>query len=285
MLRSLGLVIAMAIASLFGLAQYVRRSSMFFPDRYPLGDWNTASLPVKPEEHQIAVDGVKLHAWLFRAVERESLLPASRGEGGRRPDEGPPLLIFCHGNAGNITNRASVAAQLALRGVSVLLFDWRGYGKSSGRPTEDALLDDALAAYDFAAKKLGAQRIIMYGESLGGPYAAYVATKRRVPCVIIENSFPSLRHLGNYLYKPIPLGWMAPFALTTSRWLNEAGVPVLVMHGRCDEVIPFSLGQALYDDLRVPKQFLTSETAGHCELASEGARYYDAVMEFITRYH
>jgi uncharacterized protein len=269
MIRSFGLVIVIAIAGLFGFAQHVRRSSMFFPDRFPLGDWDTSSLPVKPEEHFIEIDGERLHAWLFRA--------AGRGD--------PPLLVFCHGNAGNITGRAPLAAQLALRGVSVLLFDWRGYGKSSGRPNEDALFRDALAAYDFADKKIGAKQIVMYGESLGGPYAAYVATKRRVPAVVIENSFPSLRKLGNYLYRPFPLGWTAPFALTTSKWLNEAGKPVLVMHGRRDEVIPYSLGQALYDDLRVPKQFLTSDTAGHCELASaEGQRYYNAITEFITRY-
>lgn len=268
MIQTLGIVIAMVIAGLFGFAQYLRRSSMFFPDRFPLGDWDTRSLPVKPEEHHIAVDGVKLHAWLFRAR------------------SGAPTLVFCHGNAGNITGRAALAAELARRGVSVLLFDWRGYGKSTGKPTEDALLRDALAAYDFADEKLGARKIVMYGESLGGPYAAYVATKRKVPSVIIENSFPSLRELGNHLYRPIPLGWTAPFALTTTRWLNEAGVPVLVMHGKQDETIPYALGKTLYDNLRGPKQLLTSETANHCELAStEGNRYYDTVTEFITRYH
>lgn len=268
MIQSLGIVIAMAIAGLFGFAQYVRRSSMFFPDRFPAGDWDTAPLPVKPEEHHIDVDSVRLHAWLFRA------------------DADAPLLVFCHGNAGNITGRAGLAAQLARRGVSVLLFDWRGYGKSTGKPTEDGLFRDALAVYDYAHQKLGAKKIVMYGESLGGPYAAFVATKRKVPSVIIENSFPSLRELGNYLYRPIPLGWTAPFALTTARWLNEAGLPVLVMHGRYDQTIPYALGKSLYDDLRVPKQLLTSETADHCELASvEGDRYYDTVTEFIRRYH
>ena len=282
MIQSLGLVIVMAIAGLFGFAQYVRRSSMFFPDRFPLGDWDTSSLPVQPEEHYIHVDNVRLHAWLFRAVSGAGGDPSAALKAGT----GAPLIVFCHGNAGNITGRAPLAAELARRGVSVLLFDWRGYGKSTGRPTEGALFRDALAAYDFAEQKVGAKQIVMYGESLGGPYAAYVATKRRVPAVIIENSFPSLRELGNYLYRPFPLGWTAPFALTTSRWLNEAGAPVLVMHGRSDEVIPYSLGQRLYDDLRVKKEFLTSETAGHCELAaSEGARYYSAVTEFITRYH
>jgi fermentation-respiration switch protein FrsA (DUF1100 family) len=211
-----------------------------------------------------------LHGWLFRAA-----------EGG-----GAPLMIFCHGNAGNITGRGPIGAELARRGISVLVFDWRGYGKSSGRPTESGLHHDALAVYDYATKKLGATKIIAYGESLGGPYAAYLASKRRVAAVIIENSFPSLRQFGNTVYAPLPLGWTAPFALTTTRWLNEAGRPVLLMHGRGDQVIPFSLGQTLYDELRVPKEFLISETAGHCELAyAEGERYYNAVTDFVKRYH
>src|SRR4029453_3493083 len=102
-----------------------------------------------------------------------------------------------------------------------------------------------------------AARIVLYGESLGGPYAAYVAKERKgVQAVIIENSFPSLLALGNALYR---MGWTAPFALRTSRWLNEAGVPVLVMHGTRDQVIPYALGKQLYDELRVPKEMLTAD--------------------------
>jgi fermentation-respiration switch protein FrsA (DUF1100 family) len=109
-----------------------------------------------------------------------------------------------------------------------------------------------------------------------------VAKERKVRCVIIENSFPSLAALGNALYRPIPLGWSAPFALTTTRWLNAAGVPVLVMHGRRDAVIPFALGMELYDGLRVRKEMLVSDTAGHCEIPSvEPDRYYDTVVRFI----
>ena len=100
--------------------------------------------------------------------------------------------------------------------------------------------------------------------------------------MIIENSFPSLMAIGNALYRPLTLGWFAPLALTTTRWLNAAGVPVLVMHGKRDQVIPFALGMELYDRLRVPKELLVSEIAGHCEFATaEPERYYDAVVRFI----
>src|SRR5262249_50530099 len=246
---------AIFLIILFLYAQLVRRTSMFFPAKFPEGDWTTNAEDV----HFKASDGVQLHGWLFRS--------------------GEPLVIFFHGNAGNITGRAPIAAELARRGISVLLFDWRGYGKSDGTPSESGLFKDALAVYDFAHAQFSV--IVLYGASLGGPFAAYVATQRKARCVIIENSFPSLAAIGNAIYKPIPLGWFAPFAMRTAHWLNQAGLPVLVMHGKRDEVIPFALGMKLYEQLRVPKELLVSESAAHCEIATvEPQRYYDAVVRF-----
>lgn len=240
------------LAALWLFSQYLRRTSMFFPSRD--GNYDPRAYRVVPEDVWFhAEDGVKLHGWLFRG--------------------GDQLLIWFHGNGGNITDRAEIAAELATRGVSVFVFDWRGYGKSEGTPNENALFEDALAAYG-AVKHDGS--VILYGESLGGPYAAYVAKNRKAKAVIIENSFPSLAAMGNRLYG---LGWLAPRALRTTDWLNQAGVPVLVMHGKRDQVIPFDLGMRLYDGLKTEKQLLVSETAGHCELpAVEPDRYYKAVM-------
>lgn len=254
------LVIAFVI--LFAFAQYLRRTGMFFPQQYPLGEWDQQGAA---DVHFRTDDGVKLHGWLFRAA-----------------DAAAPLVIWCHGNGGNITDRGPIAAALANRGLHVLLFDWRGYGKSEGTPSEAKLYGDALAAYDYAARELHPPAIVMYGESLGGPYAAYVASRRKVRAVVIENSLPSLRELGNTLYRPLPLGWFAPFAMTTTKWLNEANVPVLVMHGTRDEVIPFALGRRLYDGLRVPrKEMLVSADAGHGEIPFRDPRYYDTVVRFV----
>ncbi len=251
------------LLALFLTTQYLRRTSMFFPARYPAGDWNTTAL----EQTFRTDDGVSLHGWYFRA-----------------PDAQAPLLVWMHGNGGNITDRASVAKELARRGISVFVFDWRGYGKSEGSPSEHGLYHDALGAVDFARGHLGQDDLVLYGESLGGPYAAYAAGRRLVRCVVIENSFPSLAALGNKLYAPLPLGVFAPFAMTTTRWLNAAHVPVLVMHGRRDQVIPFALGKALFDGLNTPKEMLVSETADHDEIPEvEGERYYTTVTAFIAR--
>jgi uncharacterized protein len=259
-------ILAIVLIAVFLFAQYARRTGMFFPDRFPIGQWDTSTLRVQPEDHTFtASDGVRLHAWLFRAS-----------------DANAPMLVWYHGNAGNLSDRALMASNFARRGVSVFVFDYRGFGKSEGKPSESKIFLDSIAAYDFVAK-LGAQSIVLYGESVGGPYAAHVAKQRKVRCVVIENSFPSLLAIGNALYKPLPLGWTAPFALRTTDWLNDAGVPVLVMHGRRDEVIPYALGVQLYEGLKVPKEMLTSDRAGHCEIPMIDPRYYDTVTRFISR--
>jgi uncharacterized protein len=265
LIATAGAAIIAAIV-LYAGASYMRHNGMFFPERFPLGDWDRSAYAVEPRDvHFTTSDNVRLHGWIIRS-------PA--------PDA--PLLVWFHGNGGNVTGRAPIAEELARRGISVLLFDWRGYGRSEGSPTESALLDDAKAAYQFATMQANPRNIVLYGESLGGPYAAYVAKSHHARCVLIENSFPSLRALGNTLYFPLPAGWLAPRALLTTRWLNSAGLPVLVMHGRRDEVIPFRLGLELYDELRVPKEMFVSERAGHDQIPStEGERYYETVTRFI----
>lgn len=259
--------VALLALGIYALGLYMRRTGMFFPDRFPTGRWDTSAWMVTPSEHWFTTDdGVRLHAWLFRA-----------------DDPAAPVLIWCHGNAGNLTDRAEMAVELARRGVSVFVFDWRGFGRSEGTARESKLKRDAVAAFDYVRSQISpAGTVILYGESIGGPYAAWTAKERKgVRAVILENSFPSLRELGNALFAPLPLGWAAPFALPTRAWLNEAGVPVLVMHGTRDAVIPYRLGVELYEGLTVPKEMLTSH-AGHCEIPIfDAARYYETVTRFV----
>jgi len=255
--------VAVLLVAILLFAQFLRRTGMFFPDRYPTGRWDHGG-----EDHFFATsDGVRLHAWWFRAT-----------------DPAAPVMIWFHGNAGNLTDRADMAEQFAKRGVSVFVFDYRGFGRSAGRASEAKLYRDAIAAFEYVQRN-GAKRIVLYGESIGGPYAAYVAKERKehVRAVVLESSFPSLKDLGNALYRPLPLGWTAPFAMRTTAWLNEAGAPVLVLHGTRDAVIPYALGKKLHDDLHVPKEMFTSH-AGHCEIPLfEAARYYETVTRFANR--
>jgi uncharacterized protein len=254
-------LIVLALAFLF--AEHQKRTGMFFPAKYPLGNWD------RPDAEDIEFDtpdGERLHGWLFRA-----------------DDPVAPLMIWFHGNAGNVTVRGDVAAEFARRGITVFVFDWRGFGRSSGSPGEHSLKIDSIAAYDQMARTLGTPpTIVFYGESVGGPYAAWTAKHRQADGVVLENSFPSLAALANSIYRPLPLGLLVPRSLRTVDWLNDAGVPVLVMHGRRDGVIPFRLGQRLYDQLQTRKEFFESATAGHSQLPeAEGDRFFDAVITFI----
>lgn len=266
MSRILVFVLVLLVAILV-FAQFLRRTGMFFPDKYPTGRWNVNEWMIVPAEHSFqADDGVTLHAWWFAAKE---------------PDA--PVMIWFHGNAGNLTDRAEMCAEHARRGISVFIFDYRGFGRSGGRASESKIFRDSLAAFDYVRQRTK-NDVVLYGESVGGPYAAYVAKERKkVRAVVLENTFPSLREMGNAIYKPLPLGWTAPFAMRTTAWLNEAGAPVLVMHGERDEVIPYALGHKLFDGLRVPKEMLTSH-AGHCEIPLfEANRYYDTVARFVKK--
>lgn len=253
----------------FAFAHWARRVSLFFPDRYPSGQWDWKGR-VQPRDVTFeSARGIRLHAWHFPAA-----------------DPNAPLLVWFHGNAGNLTYRADTAEELAMRGISVFIFDYRGYGKSEGSPTESGLYDDSLAAYDFAAKNIAEAKngIVLYGESLGGPYAAFVATKRPAKCVVVENSFASLSEVADLLYAK-PLGVFAPGALRTADNLNKAGLPVLVTHSKRDSVLPYQLGASLFRQLRVEKEMYTSETADHSMMPVEdGPRFFDAVTGFIFRH-
>lgn len=264
---ALGTVLVLAAVALIFVVEEMKRSALFFPDRYPVGDWDFSQLAVRPAEHVFHTpDGVQLHAIAFRAA---------------RPIA---TMIWFHGNAGNVSMRAEIAAQFAARGVSVFLFDYRGYGRSEGTATERRLMIDSLAAFDFVRENLedDPRSIVLYGESLGGAYAAYVAARRPAKCVVIESSFPSLSAVASHHFPLMPFGLAVRKSLTTLEWLNRAGIPVLVMHGTADEVVPFSLGMQLYDSLHVPKQILRSDGAGHSEIPwREGDRYYETVVAFI----
>lgn len=264
---ALTLVVTATIAAMF--IQWLKQNSLFFPERYPGGYWELGPRAGAREAFFETSDGVRLHSWYFGATN-----PAA------------PLLIWFHGNGGNLTYRAPVAAELARRGVSVFLFDWRGYGRSEGSPTERGLFRDSMAAYDFAARTYGPQRpIVLYGESLGGPYAAYVARKRPSCAVVVENSFSSLSDIANAVYSPLPLGLVVSRSLRTADWIREAKVPLLVMHGRRDRIIPFALGKRIYDAAAEPKELFISERADHSGIPdAEGDRYYDVVLSFLTKH-
>ena len=212
---------------------------IFFPDRFM-----PAPPPGVEERWLTAADGTRLHAWVARGPNAQA------------------TLVWSHGNAGNIAGRLPVLRALAARGLAVLAYDYRGYGKSDGAPSERGVYLDAEAAYD-SERALGtpASRIVCFGESLGGAVSIHLATRRPCAAVAVVSTFTTLREVGRAHYGPFAA--LAGNRFDSAALVGGLGVPFFAAHGDEDEVVPFPLGERLFAAAREPKRFLRLAGAHH----------------------
>ena len=267
-------LILIAFLILAVLTRLFERTFIFFPLRYPAGVWDPALLGVRAEEVWFeAADGARLHGWWIEAEGEQSIA-------------GSPVLLWSHGNAGNLTHRAPHAGALARQGLSVFLFDYRGYGRSEGRPSEQGIYLDAEAAYAYLTRirSIPPQRLILLGVSLGCAPAARLATRVDHAGTILVSPFTSAKAMARRMFLGLPLGFLAAAEFPVSSWVAQRSRPLLVIHGEADTVVPLALGQEVYSAAAEPKQFVTLPGAGHNDiLAMGGARYLEAVREFAYR--
>jgi fermentation-respiration switch protein FrsA (DUF1100 family) len=228
---------------------------VFFPDRI---------MPPTPRgvlDRTIeTADGVRLHAWLA----------------------GPPdpvaTLVWSHGNAGNIGNRADVLLALAARGLAVLAYDYRGYGRSEGRPTEAGVHLDAEAAYDhLRASGVEPGRIVCFGESLGGAVSIRLATERPCAAVVVVATFPAIRDVARTHYGLLGAAIGRRFDVTDR--IPRLAAPLLVAHGDRDEIVPYALGAQVFAAAPEPKRFLRVPGAMHNDVLGR-PELLDAVAGF-----
>jgi hypothetical protein len=216
-----------------------------------------------------ATDGTMLHGWF---IPKEN----SRA-----------TVLFCHGNAGNISHRLKTIEVLHSLGLDVFIFDYRGYGKSEGSPSEQGTYADAEGAWKYLAHSMGIppERIIVHGRSLGGAIAAYLASKKQARMLVIESSFVSTRVLSrDYCAGFVLLSPLLTYTYPTKEYLNRIRIPVLIMHSRADETIPFSHGEALYQAANEPKEFLEL-VGGHNTGFMQSIDTYRATLDsFITKH-
>lgn len=241
-------VLGMLLAVYVGLALllFLFQSKLVF---YPQMDRTLSTTPAQiglpfEEVNLKAADGIELHGWYVPAVK-------PRG-----------TILFMHGNAGNISHRLDYVAMFHRLGYNTLIFDYRGYGNSSGSPSEQGTYLDAEAAWAYVTqiKHEPACRIALLGESLGGAVAAKMAAQHRPAALVLASSFTSVPDLGQQLYPWLPVRWLAHIRYDTHASLQKAHTPVLVAHSPQDEIIPYAHGQALFAAAREPKTFL--ELAG-----------------------
>jgi uncharacterized protein len=254
--------IAIVAACIIGLLYHLANGAVYYPSKYPQGDWDSQKLVGASDAWMETSDGVKIHGWW---VQRE----------------GSPLVtLFLHGNAGNISNRTPRIQEIVAAGSSVLMLDYRGYGKSSGRPSEQGLYRDSEAGFIYLLRKgYRAQQIILHGESLGTAVVIDQASRRPCAALILEAPFTSASDVAGSVAPFIgPLLVRSYNSLPKIRWIR---VPKLFMQGDRDEVIPPRLGQELFAATQGSKTFWIIPGAGHNDiLETAGPEYRRRLSAF-----
>jgi fermentation-respiration switch protein FrsA (DUF1100 family) len=167
-------------------------------------------------------------------------------------------VLFCHGNGGNMMHRLDSINIFYNLGLNCFIFDYRGYGNSEGKPGEEGTYLDVMAAYKWLTeeKKVPPNNIIVFGRSLGGSIAAQLASKVEVKSLIIESAFTSYVDIGRKFYPYMPVRWFARFNYQTVDYVKDVHCPVMIIHSRNDEIVPFEFGLELYDAANEPKEFV-----------------------------
>ena len=262
MMRTAWIGWTFAGASVYGICSFLASRAVYYPERYPAGWWDAQREIGAKDVWLLTADGVKLHAWW---VERAG---------------SPVATVFLHGNAGNLSHRAPHARAIASAGSSVLLLDYRGYGKSAGRPTERGLMADADAGFQhLVSAGYRPNQIVIHGESLGTAVAVPLAARKSPGGVILEAPFTSVADMAARVLPVV--GPLLVGGFNSKAQIRNLRAPLLVIHGDQDETVPFSLGRALFEAANEPKSFWTVAGAGHNDIVEiAGAGYEERLRAF-----
>lgn len=229
------------------------------------------TLPAGAEDVWFAgLDGKRLHGWFVHARTQPAAI----------------TVLYCHGNAGNIADAGWIAERLAARGLDVLLFDYRGYGRSEGKASDEwGLYADANAAYDYLTRERGVapERLALYGLSLGTTAVIDVASRRACASLVVESGLSSASEMASIALPWLPrwLHWLGKNRFESARKIASVGCPVLIAHGTRDETIPVEQGRALYQAAPEPKRLLLINGGDHFLPNSGGDSYLDSITDFM----
>jgi hypothetical protein len=251
---------------LFSLAGCrVDKEFIFHPDRVIAATPESVGLAFEDVDFKTA-DGVRLNGWFV-------------------PGTGPEVMIWFHGNAGNISHRVDNLRQFHDElGLSVFIFDYREYGRSEGSISEEGTYRDADAALDYVKSRTGlpAARIIYFGRSLGAAVAVELALKAPPRALILESPMTSIRDMARKVMPYLPVGFLIRTEYDSLSKIRKIYLPLLILHGDRDEVVPFEQGRRLFEAANPPKEFYTIHGASHNNTYLAGGKpYWEAWRKFL----
>jgi fermentation-respiration switch protein FrsA (DUF1100 family) len=261
LLKWLILIALGGYAALAATLYFAQRKLMYFPD--PVRHAPSASGLAQFEEVTFtSSDGERLLAWYA----------PPRGD--------RPLILYFQGNGGGLDLRARRFGRLAAAGFGILALNYRGYGGSSGTPSEEGLIRDAEAAYAFAAARVPTERIVLWGESLGTGVAVALAAARPVARVLLESPYTSTADIAAASYWYVPVRLLMHDQFRSDARIAKVTAPVMILHGARDTVVPIRYGERLYELTRAPKRFVRLPDAGHND--HDDFSGLDAVTPFLA---
>lgn len=261
MLKWLLIIVVVGYGGLLLLVYLGQRALQYFPERAR----TPPAAAGLPEAEEVVLDssgGERVIVWHI----------PPRGE--------KPVVLYFHGNGGSLRGRVDRFRALAADGTGLIALSYRGYGGSSGRPTEKGLIDDALAAYAFAAARYPASRLALWGESLGTGVAVALAAQKPVGRIVLESPFTSIADIAAQIYWFFPVRLLIKDSYRSDLLIGTVTAPFLILHGDKDSIVPITLGDQLYKLITAPKRFVRFPGAGHNELAAYGA--LEAAKQFLS---
>lgn len=259
------LVLAGGYGALTTLMYLLQERLLFHPTRNIVA--SPADVDLSFEDVQFSTsDGESLHGWWVPHIEAFA------------------TILFFHGNTGNISGRIDIIEKLHGMGVNVFIFDYRGYGLSTGAPSEEGIYKDTEAAFQYLVKerKIPASDIVIHGRSLGGGPAAWLGERVRAAALILEATFTSIPDAGSHHYPFLPVRLLANIEFDNLARVARCRCPVLIIHSPQDDVIPFAQAERLFAAAKDPKVFLELSGAHNEGHAVSGHRYLAGVNAFLA---
>ena len=262
---SLAVVVAIGYLAIVSAMYFGQRKLIFRPDTTP-SVLAEAGLPDVRDVTLRTTDGLDLRAWY---------LPPSSGTA--------PVLLYTHGNAGSLIDRAGRLSLYHSAGIGCLLVDYRGFGGNPGEPTEEGLYTDGRAAYAWLMENgVAPDRLVLYGESMGSAVAVKLATEHEAAAVILDAPFTSIVDVAAGRYPWIPVSLLVKHRFESLSRIDRVRQPLLIMHGTEDRVVPYELGVSLFRAANEPKQFVRFDGGAHMDLYDRGALQH--VTAFLDKH-